>query len=133
MIRLKRAYDPPAASDGHRVLVDRLWPRGVRKAGAHIDDWAKAVAPSDELRKWFGHDPERFDEFAARYRRELHEEPARTALAELARRAARGPVTLVYAARDDEHNNAIVLAQELARGSRRAAPRRTARPRHRRS
>lgn len=115
MIQLKRAHEPAAPGDGHRVLVDRLWPRGVRKADAHIDEWRKDVAPSDELRRWFGHDPRRFPEFRERYRRELRSEPARAALAELARRASRGRVTLVYAARDELHNNAVVLAQELAR------------------
>lgn len=115
MIRVKRAREPAARGDGHRVLVDRLWPRGLRKADAHIDEWLKDVAPSHELRRWFGHDPERFPGFRERYRRELRAEPARTALAELQRRAARGTVTLVYAAHDDQHNNAVVLTQELSR------------------
>lgn len=97
------------------MLVDRLWPRGLRKADAHIDEWLKDVAPSHELRRWFGHDPQRFPEFRERYRQELRSEPARAALAELARRAARGTVTLVYGARDELHNNAVVLAQELSR------------------
>ena len=121
MIRLKRAREPAARGDGHRVLVDRLWPRGVRKADAHIDEWLKDVAPSHELRRWFGHDAERFAEFRERYRRELRAVPARTALAELQRRAARGTVTLVYAARDELHNNAVVLAQELSRRRGRSA------------
>lgn len=107
--------------DGHRVLVDRLWPRGLRKTEAHIDEWLKDVAPSPELRRWFGHDPQRFAEFRDRYRRELRAEPARTVLAGLRRRAARGTVTLIYAARDDQHNNAVVLAQELSRGRGRSA------------
>lgn len=115
MIRLKRAYEAPSRSDGRRVLVERLWPRGLRKADAHLDEWLKDVAPSDELRRWFGHEPTRFSEFRSRYRRELHSEPARTALRELARLAARGTVTLVYSARDEVHNNAVVLAQELDR------------------
>ncbi|HEX8109460.1 MAG TPA: DUF488 family protein, partial [Kofleriaceae bacterium] len=115
VIRLKRAREPAARGDGHRVLVDRLWPRGLRKADAHIDAWRKDVAPSTELRRWFSHDPRRFPEFRERYRQELRSEPARAALAELARRAARGTVTLVYAARDELHNNAVVLAQELSR------------------
>lgn len=115
MIQLKRAYEPASRGDGDRVLVDRMWPRGLRKADAHIDDWLKDVAPSNELRRWFGHDPQRFPEFRERYRRELRSEPARAALAKLARRAARGTVTLVYAARDELHNNAVVLAQELGR------------------
>jgi uncharacterized protein YeaO (DUF488 family) len=116
MIQLKRAYEPTSRSDGYRVLVERLWPRGVRKPDAHLDQWLKDVAPSAELRRWFGHAPGRFAEFRSRYRRELHAEPARTAVAELARRSARGTVTLVYAARDEAHNSAVVLAQELRRG-----------------
>src|SRR5262249_44964619 len=83
MIHLKRAYDPPTKNDGYRVLVDRLWPRGVPKRSAHIDAWLKDVAPSDALRRWFGHEPSRFAEFRARYKRELHAEPAQTALTEL--------------------------------------------------
>src|SRR4029079_12810158 len=101
MVHLKRAYEPTAAGDGYRVLVERLWPRGLRKADAHIDEWIKDVAPSHELRRWFGHDPNRFSEFRDRYKRELRSEPARAVLAELRRRAARGTVTLVYAARDE--------------------------------
>jgi uncharacterized protein YeaO (DUF488 family) len=123
MIQLKRAYEPASRGDGYRVLVERLWPRGLRKADAHIDEWRKDVAPSDELRRWFGHDPDRFDEFRTRYEHELRSEPARAALAELARRAARGTVTLVYAAHDERHNSAVVLAQQLRR--RRARPRTT--------
>jgi len=115
MIHLKRAYEPAEKSDGYRVLVERLWPRGLRKADAHFDEWLKDVAPSSELRRWFGHDPSRFSEFRERYKRELHSEPARTALAALARRAARGRVTLVYSAHDEAHNNAVVLARELER------------------
>ncbi|HEY3803959.1 MAG TPA: DUF488 family protein [Kofleriaceae bacterium] len=115
MIRLKRAYEPAEAADGYRVLVERLWPRGVRKADAHIDEWAKDVAPSHELRRWFGHEPRRFPTFRERYLRELRAEPARTAVAELARRAARGTVTLIYSARDEAHNNAVVLARIVAR------------------
>ena len=128
MIRLKRAYEPAAASDGYRVLVDRLWPRGLRKADAHLDEWRKDVAPSDELRRWFGHEPSRFREFRERYQRELRSETARAALTELARRAARHTVTLVYSAHDERHNNAVVLARELEH--RRARPRtQPARPR----
>ena len=113
-VRLKRAYDDPAPSDGYRVLVDRLWPRGVAKDDARLDEWARELAPSTELRRWFGHDPEKFDEFRRRYREELraHEEK----LQELRRRARKETVTLVYAARDAEHNDAVVLA-ELLRGA----------------
>ncbi|HZO95930.1 MAG TPA: DUF488 family protein [Gaiellaceae bacterium] len=116
-VRLKRAYEPPARSDGYRVLVDRLWPRGVSKEEARLDEWARELAPSGGLRRWFGHDPARFDEFRRRYREELaaHEDKLR----ELRRRARAGTVTLVYAARDAEHNDAVVLA-ELLRGGRRS-------------
>lgn len=124
MIQLKRAYEPASRSDGYRVLVERLWPRGLRKADAHLDEWLKDAAPSHELRRWFGHEPSRFTEFRERYKRELRSEAARAALAELARRAARGTVTLVYSAHDELHNNAIVLARELGRRlSRRQAKR----------
>ena len=109
-ISIKRAYEPPAASDGRRVLVDRLWPRGVSKAEARLDDWMKAVAPSDALRRWFGHQPERWEEFRRRYREELKENPAVEALRKL---AAEGPLTLVYGARDEAHNDAVVLAEWL--------------------
>jgi len=115
MIHLKRAYEPAVAGDGYRVLVDRLWPRGLRKVDAHVDEWLKDVAPSHELRRWFGHESSRFSEFCERYKRELRAEPARTALSGLANRAARGTVTLVYSAHDEAHNNAVVLACELKR------------------
>ena len=114
MIHVKRAYEAASRSDGYRVLVDRLWPRGLRTADARLDEWLKDVAPSDELRRWFGHEPSRFAEFRDRYRRELHAEPARSALADLTRRAGVATVTLVYSAHDEAHNNAIVLAQEIA-------------------
>src|SRR5262245_36315563 len=123
MMRLKRAYEPAEPRDGYRVLVERLWPRGLRKADAHIDEWLKDIAPSHELRRWFGHEPSRSPEFRERYKRGLRSEPARTALAELANRAARGPVTLVYCAHDEVHNNAVVLARALER--RRARPHKT--------
>ncbi len=113
MVRIKRAYERPAPSDGYRVLVDRLWPRGVKKEALRLDLWAKEVAPSPALRIWFGHDPARFRDFARRYHAELHRDPARSALADLARRAARGTVTLVYGARDEEHNGAVVLRDAL--------------------
>jgi len=113
MVRTKRAYEPPAAGDGYRVLVDRLWPRGVTRERARLDLWAKDVAPSPALRRWFGHDPARFREFSVRYRRELARSPGHAIVADLARRSARGPVTLVYGARDEEHNGARVLAEEI--------------------
>jgi len=110
-VRLKRAYDAAEPRDGYRVLVDRLWPRGVSKERARLDEWARELAPSAELRTWFGHDPERFAEFERRYRAELtaHEEK----LDELRCRAREGTLTLVYGARDEEHNDAVVLAELL--------------------
>jgi uncharacterized protein YeaO (DUF488 family) len=115
-VRLKRAYEPPAASDGYRVLVDRLWPRGVRREEARLDEWARELAPSAELRRWFGHDPERFEEFRRRYTEELAGQEEK--LRELRRRAREGALTLVYSARDVEHNDAVVLAEILRRGRR---------------
>lgn len=112
-VRLKRAYAAPEASDGFRVLVDRLWPRGVAKQGARIDLWFKEVAPSAELRKWFGHDPERWSEFRRRYFAELDQSPEAVAL--LAGHTQRGVVTLVYGARDTQHNHARALAEYLKR------------------
>jgi uncharacterized protein YeaO (DUF488 family) len=110
--RIKRVYEPPAAADGTRVLVDRLWPRGLRKEAAALDDWEKDIAPSPALRTWFGHRPERFAEFSRRYRAELAERPE--AAARLRSLARKGPVTLLYGAHDEEHNHARVLADWLA-------------------
>jgi uncharacterized protein YeaO (DUF488 family) len=108
---LKRAYEPPASGDGQRFLVERLWPRGVRKAGLRLDGWLKEVAPSPELRRWFSHDPAKWATFKRRYFEELRaHEPALTPLREAARR---GPVTLVYGARDTEHNAAVALREYL--------------------
>jgi uncharacterized protein YeaO (DUF488 family) len=109
-LKLKRAYEPPAAGDGRRVLVDRVWPRGVSKDEARIDLWLKEVAPSTALRKWFGHEPARWDEFRRRYREELNGNPA---VEELRQIIAEAPVTLVYGARDEEHNQAVALAEYL--------------------
>lgn len=106
-VRLKRAYEAPEDSDGQRILVDRLWPRGVSKDEARIDQWLRDVAPSGELRKWFGHDPAKWVEFQRRYREELKDNPALAQLKELARK---GRLTLVYGARDELHNQAVVLA-----------------------
>lgn len=114
-IRLKRAYEQPAANDGLRILVDRLWPRGVSKADAAIDRWAKDIAPSTELRKWFGHEPERWDEFRRRYGQELHQHTA--VLGELRELACKAPITLVYAAHDQAHNDAVVLREVLLAGA----------------
>ncbi|HWK37980.1 MAG TPA: DUF488 domain-containing protein [Hyphomicrobium sp.] len=112
-VSIKRAYDAPARGDGMRVLVDALWPRGVRKDDAKIDVWLKEIAPSTELRSWFHHDPERWAEFRSRYRSELSKNA--DAVAELKHLARRGHLTLVYAARDVEHNNAVVLQGLLNR------------------
>ena len=111
MIQIKRAYDPPSTRDGKRLLVDRIWPRGVTRQAARLDDWRREVAPSDSLRKWFAHDPRRFARFRARYRLELLRH--RDALAQLVLDAEQGPVTLVFAARDPVHNNAAVLKELL--------------------
>jgi uncharacterized protein YeaO (DUF488 family) len=113
-VRTKRVYDPADPGDGHRVLIDHVWPRGVTRERARLDEWARELAPSDELRKWFDHVPERFGEFRLRYRDELAGQPER--VDDLRRRAASRTVTIVYAARDREHNNAVVLA-ELVRGT----------------
>ncbi|MGE4427183.1 MAG: DUF488 domain-containing protein [Solirubrobacteraceae bacterium] len=113
-VRCKRAYEQAADADGRRVLVDRMWPRGVERKHARIDEWVRDLAPSNELRKWFGHDPDRFDEFEERYRAEL--EQHRDTLTGLRRAADPGPLTLVYAAKDEEHNNAVVLAKVLRAG-----------------
>ncbi len=113
-IRLKRIYDEAAAEDGQRILVDRIWPRGVSKEKAMLDDWLKDVAPSEGLRKWFGHDPEKFETFAQKYRQELEEdEQRRQKIANLKRLAEEETVTLVYAARDERHNNAVVLKEMI--------------------
>ena len=104
---MKRAYERPAADDGVRILIDRLWPRGVSKAAAAIDQWAKDIAPSTALRKWFGHDPARWQEFRRRYAKELRQHPEE--LARLRALAKQGPVTLVFSARDEHHNDAVVL------------------------
>ncbi len=111
-VRLKRAYEPPSAEDGTRVLVDRLWPRGLRKSDAAIDRWLKEVAPSTELRRWFGHDPGRWNEFRRRYQAELSHK--RDLLNELRTLAQKGRLTLVYAARDELHNEAVVLRDAIA-------------------
>ncbi|HJU57224.1 MAG TPA: DUF488 family protein [Actinomycetota bacterium] len=113
-VRLKRAYEPATPEDGHRVLIDRLWPRGLSRKRAKLDAWEKDLAPSTELRTWFRHDPRRFDEFRRRYIEELRERSDR--IAELRRRARDGTLTLVYAARDAEHNDAVVLGELLRRG-----------------
>jgi len=113
-VKLKRAYESPAAEDGTRVLVDRLWPRGVKKTDAAIDQWAKELAPSTQLRQWFGHDPARWEEFRQRYLAEIREH--RDAFDRLRDLARKGPVTLVYAAHDETHNDAVALREILLAG-----------------
>ena len=110
-VRLKRAYESPASEDGARILVDRLWPRGISKSEARLDRWMKEVAPSTELRTWFGHDPRRWDEFRRRYRAELKDHAAD--VSELRRLARKGAITLVYSAADQIHNDAVVLRNVL--------------------
>ena len=112
MIKLKRAYDPPAPDDGMRFLVDRLWPRGLRKADLPLEGWLKDVAPSTELRRWFGHDPRKWIEFRRRYGLELRRKASD--LEPLFAAARKGSTTLVYSARDTEHNAAVVLRDYLA-------------------
>jgi uncharacterized protein YeaO (DUF488 family) len=112
-IKIKRAYDPPDEHDGTRILVDRLWPRGLTKEKAGIDLWLKDVAPSNELRKWFAHDPAKWTEFQHRYRDELRH--SSQPLSALKQAAAKGPVTLIYAARDEQHNEAVILQKLLSR------------------
>lgn len=112
MLKIKRVYAQWSEADGARVLVDRLWPRGVKKEDAHITWWAKELAPSSELREWFGHDPEKFPEFAKRYKRELE---GNETLPKLEGMLQDGAVTLVYGAKDEEHNQARVLLELLNR------------------
>lgn len=110
-VRLKRAYEAPAESDGTRILVDRLWPRGVTKVDAAIDHWAKDIAPSTKLRKWFGHDPDRWQEFCDRYGVEVNAHPEQ--LDKLRELARKGTITLVYSAQDQVHNDAVALREML--------------------
>jgi uncharacterized protein YeaO (DUF488 family) len=119
-IRLKRAHEPPTPADGYRVLIDRLWPRGIARARLALDEWDRELSPSTELRQWFGHEPSRFEEFRRRYIEELRRERPR--LAGLRRRARDGTLTLVYSARDSEHNDAVVLAEVLRRGLPKSGP-----------
>jgi uncharacterized protein YeaO (DUF488 family) len=121
-INIKRAYEAPSRDDGRRVLVDRIWPRGVARETLALDNWLKEASPSQGLRRWFNHDPARWPEFVARYGDELKTSPAREALDELVRHARKQPLTLVYAASDEVHNNAValrdVIMEHLARGGR---------------
>jgi uncharacterized protein YeaO (DUF488 family) len=114
-LRLKRVYEPAEEEDGQRVLVDRLWPRGLTKEKAAIDHWAKEAAPSNDLRRWFGHRPERWEDFVARYREELAAPEARGELETIRALLRKSRVTLLYAARDEQMNNAVVL-RDVVRG-----------------
>jgi uncharacterized protein YeaO (DUF488 family) len=114
-VKLKRAYEQPTCDDGTRILIDRLWPRGVKKADAALDQWAKNLAPSTELRKWFGHDPVRWHEFCARYTDEIKQQPDQ--IKHLRTLAQQGVITLVFSARDEVHNDAVVLRNFLLGGS----------------
>jgi uncharacterized protein YeaO (DUF488 family) len=116
MLQIKRIYEEADSKDGVRILVDRLWPRGISKERAHVDRWVKELAPSDELRRWFGHDPELWQEFRSRYGKEL--EGQGELLQEIAAAAAKGPVTLLYAAKDEEHNNAVALKELIGKRAR---------------
>ncbi len=113
MLKIKRAYDPPDPADGYRVLVDRLWPRGLGKEGAQLDEWRPDIAPTNVLRVWFAHDPGKWDEFRERYRNELLASGRMEDLATLAARAGKGTVTLLFGARDREKNNAAALREIL--------------------
>lgn len=116
-IHLKRAYDDASSHDGYRVLIDRIWPRGVSKDDAALDDWCKTVAPSTDLRKWFDHKTSRWKEFQTRYRKELKDNSdAKDALTMLRKKHRNGTLTLVYAAKDTEHNNAVLLKDVLEHG-----------------
>ena len=110
-VRIKRAYEPAVPSDGFRILVDRLWPRGLSKAKAHIDLWLKEIAPSPELRTWFGHDPVKWKEFRSRYLSELRGKNEE--IDQIREKAKEGMVTLVYAAKDEQHNDAVVLLERI--------------------
>ena len=115
MIKTKRAYEPASHDDGYRVLIDRLWPRGIKKSDLALDEWAKELAPSAELRKGFGHDPARWKDFRTKYRKELRASAARAKIESLVKRAQSSTLTLVYGARDEEHNDAVVLKELLER------------------
>jgi uncharacterized protein YeaO (DUF488 family) len=112
-IAIKRAYEAASTKDGYRVLVDGLWPRGVTKASLEIDAWMREIAPSASLRKWYGHKPEKWEEFRNKYRQELSKPPRKALLDELADRARKGQVTLVFGARDAERSNAAVIAEMI--------------------
>ena len=126
MIKLKRVYEAPSSGDGKRILIDRLWPRGVKKDDARIDAWMKDVAPSDGLRKWFGHDPEKWGEFKARFFTELNNK--KDLVDQLAGMARKGRVTLVYGSKEERFNNAAALKEYLGTRTKRAVSKKTASP-----
>jgi len=109
LIKIKRVYDPFSEDDGKRILVDRLWPRGIKKDKAKIDEWLKEIAPSDELRRWFSHDPSKWQEFKSRYKKELKKKS--DLIGKLKVESKKGRITLLFSARDTEHNNAVVLKE----------------------
>lgn len=111
LVRVKRVYEKPSATDGCRILVDRIWPRGLNKQTARIDSWPKEIAPTTQLRKWFHHDPAKWKEFKKRYFQELNTHPEQAN--SLIKQTAKGPVTLVFGAKDEQHNNAIALKEYL--------------------
>ena len=113
MVKIKRIYDPASPEDGKRIYVDRLWPRGMRKEEVKIDEWLKEISPSDTLRKWFGHDPSKYEEFKKRYVKEL--EKHSESLERIRKEAKKATVTLLFSAKDVEHNNATVLKERLSR------------------
>ncbi len=113
MVKIKKIYDPVSSDDGKRILIDRLWPRGIKKENAKIDEWLKDVAPSDELRKWFSHDPSKYQEFKKRYGKEL--EKKLELLERIKKEAKKETLTLLFSAKDTEHNNATVLKEILSR------------------
>src|SRR5579875_4068737 len=124
-VKIKRAYDKPDADDGVRILVDGLWPRGLSKAELKIEKWEKVVAPSKELRNWYGHEAEKWPEFRRRFRAELEKSPRKEALERLAEIAKKGDLTLVFGTRDAEHSNAAVIAEAIAEKLKRGAPNRS--------
>jgi len=111
MVKIKRIYDPVSPDDGKRIYIDRLWPRGLKKSEAVFDEWLKEISPSDALRKWFGHDPAKWTEFKKRYKKELEEK--KELLEKLRHEARKGTITLLYSAKDTEHNNAVTLKELL--------------------
>ena len=117
MLKLKRAYEPVESTDGKRILIDRLWPRGVSKSEARVDEWLKDLAPSTELRTWFGHDPQKWEEFRKRYIKELSSPDKTGLLEDIARRARRETITLIYSAKDTEHSDVKVLEQLITQQS----------------